>query len=61
MWHDLLVATALLLILEGILPFLNPQGLRQMLLMMAEMDDRSLRMGGLISMAIGLVLLYIIN
>jgi len=61
MWHDLLVATALLLILEGIFPFLNPQGLRQMLAMMAQMDDKSLRIGGLVSMIIGVILLYIVN
>ncbi len=61
MWHDIWVATALLLILEGILPFLNPHGLRQMLVKMAEMDDRSLRVGGLVSMIIGLILLYLVN
>jgi uncharacterized protein YjeT (DUF2065 family) len=27
-WHDLGVAVALLLVLEGIIPFLNPQGVR---------------------------------
>ena len=61
MWHDLWVATALLLILEGILPFLNPHAVRQMLIKMSEMDDRSLRIGGLVSMIIGVVLLYLIN
>ena len=61
MWHDILVATALLLILEGILPFLNPQGLRQMLTTMSQMDDKSLRIGGLVSMIAGLILLYLVN
>ena len=61
MWHDLLVATALLLILEGIMPFVNPAGIRRMLLMIIDMDDNALRLGGLTSMIIGLIILYIVN
>lgn len=61
MWHDLFVALALLLVLEGIAPFLNPQGLRKALVLMSKMDDRTLRLGGLGSMLIGVVLLYLVN
>jgi len=61
MWHDLLVALALLLVIEGIWPFLNPDGLRRALRLMAEQDDRSLRSAGLVSMVVGVVLLYVIN
>ncbi|MGD8592711.1 MAG: DUF2065 domain-containing protein [Gammaproteobacteria bacterium] len=61
MWHDILVALALMLVIEGILPFLNPTGIRKALIMMAQMDDRQLRFGGLTSMIIGVVLLYLIN
>ena len=61
MWHDLLVATALLLILEGILPFISPGGVRQMLIAMSQMDDGNLRVGGLLSMIIGVILLYLVN
>ena len=61
MWHDILVAMALMLVIEGILPFLNPTGIRRALIMMAQMDDRQLRFGGLTSMIIGVVLLYLIN
>lgn len=57
MWRDLSAAVALLLILEGILPFANPRGMRRMWLMMVQMDDRSLRAAGLISMGLGLILL----
>ncbi|MFA7097030.1 MAG: DUF2065 domain-containing protein [Gammaproteobacteria bacterium] len=58
MWRDLLAAVALLLVLEGILPFANPQGMRRAWQMMAQLDDRSLRTAGLISMGLGLLLLY---
>jgi uncharacterized protein YjeT (DUF2065 family) len=61
MWHDILVAMALMLVIEGILPFLNPTGIRRALIMMAQMDDRQLRFGGLTSMIIGVVLLYLFN
>jgi len=60
-WHDLLVATALMLVIEGIYPFINPAGIRRMLLMVIEMDDSTLRIGGLTSMIAGLILLYIVN
>jgi uncharacterized protein YjeT (DUF2065 family) len=61
MWHDLLSALALLLVLEGILPFLNPRGVRQALLQMAQMNDRVLRFTGLGSMVVGLILLYAVR
>jgi uncharacterized protein YjeT (DUF2065 family) len=61
MWTDLLAAVALLLVIEGILPFLNPAGVRRALHLLAEMDDRQLRISGLISMAAGLLLLYLVK
>ncbi|MFV1993359.1 MAG: DUF2065 domain-containing protein [Acidiferrobacterales bacterium] len=61
MWRDLLVALALLLVLEGILPFLNPAGMRRTLLLISDMTDSQLRFAGLTSMLIGTVLLYFIH
>jgi uncharacterized protein len=58
MWIDLLAALALVMVLEGITPFINPAGLRKSLLTMAQLDDASLRTMGLISMVLGLALLY---
>ncbi|HFE39184.1 MAG TPA: DUF2065 domain-containing protein [Gammaproteobacteria bacterium] len=60
-WHDLLVAVALMLVLEGIMPFLNPAGIRRMLRMIIEMDDAALRVAGLSSMVVGLIMLYVIK
>ena len=59
MWDELLAAFGLMLVLEGILPFLNPRALRQTLLRMAQLEDRVLRFAGLISMALGLLVLYV--
>ena len=58
MWNDFLAAIALLLVIEGILPFLNPQALRNTLQQMIKLDDRSLRLIGLGSMLTGVALLY---
>ncbi len=58
MWHELFIAIALVLVIEGVLPFLSPRAVRQLLLQMAEMEDRALRFTGLASMILGVVLLY---
>mgnify|MGYP001555114401 CR=1 FL=1 len=60
-WHDLLVALSLVLVIEGILPFVNPRGARSAFEMISRMDDRTLRITGAVSMAAGLVLLYLVN
>ncbi len=61
MLHDLLVAHGLVLVLEGIAPFLNPAALRRALLAAARLDDATLRFIGITSMLAGLVLLYLVN
>lgn len=61
MWRDLLVALALVFVIEGIWPFLAPRGLKRALLLMVEQDEQSLRGFGLVSMLVGVVLLYIVN
>jgi uncharacterized protein len=61
MAQELGLAVALLLIVEGVLPFLNPAGLRRMLLVLVQMSDVQLRFAGLTSMLLGVVLLYILR
>jgi hypothetical protein len=61
MWRDLFVALALLLVLEGILPFLNPSRMRRTLLLISDMTDSQLRFAGISSMLIGITLLYIVH
>jgi len=60
-WQDLLAALALMLVLEGILPFLNPRRYRNLLKMLGEMDDATVRRIGFISMLLGLGLLYLVR
>ncbi len=61
MWHELLVAVALLLVIEGIIPFLNPGGLRRAMLQISQLNDGTLRFAGLTSMVLGCLLLYVVN
>jgi uncharacterized protein len=60
-WQVLPVAIALVFILEGILPFLNPNRWRAMLAMAAQMDERTIRSIGLGSMVFGVVILYLVH
>lgn len=61
MLENFLTAAGLILIIEGILPFLNPRALRAALYKMAQNDDRTLRWMGLGSMVGGLFLLYLVK
>lgn len=58
-WHDLFVALALVLVIEGIFPFLNPGGLRRTLLLASRLSDAQLRVAGAAAMAFGVALLYL--
>ena len=60
-WTDLLAALALVLVIEGIIPFINPQSLRRMLETAAQLDDRTLRIAGLASMILGVILLTVVR
>lgn len=61
MWHDLAVAVCLMLVIEGIMPFLAPQRWRKMLLLLDQIDDNTMRIIGLASMLTGTVILLLIN
>ena len=60
-WGDLLAALALVLVIEGIVPFVSPRTVRNMLETVSQMDDRILRITGLISMVCGVVMLYVVR
>jgi len=61
MWRDLGVAISLMLVLEGIIPFLQPARWRKMVAYLAEVDDKTMRLIGFSSMIAGTILLYLIN
>jgi uncharacterized protein YjeT (DUF2065 family) len=57
-WSDLLAALAIFLVLEGLAPFANPAGLKRALTRLLSVSDRDLRIAGLGSMTLGLLLLW---
>ena len=61
MAHELAVAFCLMLVIEGMLPFVAPGRWRRMLEAVEQIDDGTLRMIGLGSMLAGTGLLYLIN
>ncbi len=60
-WQQLGVALAMVFVIEGIIPFLAPGRWRRLVVTMAHLDDRTMRTMGLISMLLGLGLLYLVN
>lgn len=61
MWSDLLVALALLLVIEGLMPSISPGRWRETMKMIVQMDDRALRILGLVSMISGALMLYLVR
>ena len=59
MSNTLLTALALMLVIEGVLPFLVPALWRDTFRRLTEMTDGQIRFVGLTSMLAGLLLLYI--
>ncbi|WP_227817994.1 DUF2065 domain-containing protein [Nitrogeniibacter aestuarii] len=58
MKSTLLTAIALMLIIEGILPFIAPATWRETFRRLVEMADGQIRFIGLSSMLLGLILLF---
>jgi uncharacterized protein YjeT (DUF2065 family) len=61
MWQEFGVALCLMLVLEGILPFLSPGRWRAAIVQVLRLSDRQLRLMGLTSMLLGTALLYLLH
>jgi len=61
MWHQLLVAVSLVLVIEGLLPFVSPRGWRDAVAQIARLPLHQIRIVGLTSMLVGTLLLYLVN
>jgi uncharacterized protein len=60
-FSDLAAAVALLLVLDGIMPFVNPRAMKRMLARLLEVGDRELRIAGLGCMLVGVALLFLVS
>ena len=56
--HSLWMALALVLVIEGLMPFLNPAAWRKMFTQVLQLHDGQLRFVGLASIVCGLLLLW---
>lgn len=54
-------AFCLMLVIEGVMPFLAPARWRKMVEKLSEVDDRTMRMMGLASMLLGAGLLFLLK
>ncbi|MDR2164133.1 MAG: DUF2065 domain-containing protein [Zoogloeaceae bacterium] len=59
--HTLLMAFALMLVIEGLMPFLAPSSWREVFVRLLALADGQLRFLGLASMLIGLVLIVVFS
>ena len=59
LWDILLAAVALMLVVEGLLPFLSPQSWRSVFERATRMSDGQIRFLGLSSMIAGLAMLLL--
>ncbi len=60
-WTEVLTAFALVLVIEGMLPFISPSRYRRMVAEVTRLGDNTIRNIGLIVMIIGIVLLFIVR
>jgi uncharacterized protein YjeT (DUF2065 family) len=60
-WSNLWSALALVMVIEGLLPAISPRGYRKAIFAMAQMDSRSIRITGLVTMIAGALLLYLLK
>lgn len=59
MLNDLLLVLALVLILEGLMPALNPGGWTRMIEQISQLPERTIRIGGMVMIAAGFILFQI--
>jgi uncharacterized protein len=60
-WDVLWAALALMLVLEGLFPFLSPGGWRQTFQKLMQLRDGQLRFFGLIAILLGLATLWFLG
>lgn len=60
-WTEILTALALVLVIEGLLPFISPGRYRQMVAQIVRLGDNQLRTFGLGTIIAGVVLLFFIR
>jgi len=61
MWEVFFIAIGLMMIFEGIFPFSFPNAWRETFQKLIRLEDSQIRIIGLTSMVIGLIILLLVN
>lgn len=61
LWQEFGIALCLMLVLEGVLPFLSPGRWRRAIVQVLRLSDSQLRLMGLTGMLLGTALLYLLH
>lgn len=61
MWESFVQAFALMLVFEGLLPFVGPSRYKEVMMRLIESPEGTLRIYGLISMALGACILHFVH
>lgn len=61
MWDSLWIALGLVLVIEGLMPALNPKAFKLTMSTIRELDERTLRVMGLVSMSAGAAVVYFLT
>ena len=59
-FKELFIAIGLILILEGLIPFISPSSYKRALLQLKEIHDNYLRIVGLVLIILGVIILNLI-
>lgn len=59
--HSFVMAFGLMLVMEGVLPFVLPNAWRETFRRMVELEEKQIRIMGLVSMLIGLFLIKLFS
>jgi len=61
MLRDLMLAFALVLVLEGLLPALNPRGWKSAVEQVAQASDQTIRRFGIVMLIAGVILFHVVR
>lgn len=60
-WSDLLTALGLVLVIEGVFPALNPEGVRRAWLLLAQLPAPQLRKVGIVAVLVGAAIVLLVR
>ncbi|MFT6835428.1 MAG: hypothetical protein ACJA0H_001467 [Francisellaceae bacterium] len=60
-WHEFIIGLCLVLVFEGIMPFLRPDKYKEMIKKISTADNKQIRTYGLCSIIVGIIVLFLIK